>query len=316
MRKAFRTLCCMTTLLVTATLASAEDPDRSWMPTQSDIESQVGQYLNKRARQGAADTGAKAVEAARSHYDSAAAQRGFELARQGQRKLHEAASTAVEGKRAALMKFLGYKENEPSGLYFLVTWEMPLELLRAYVREARWAGGIVVFKGIPEGKELAAHLMEDYVKLSDRSDPTGTPITIDPRLFDMFDVKAAPAIVLLENALQNGCDSGVPRAVQLDDETEVPYRGCSMLPEDTWWKVSGGVTTLWALDYMASAGSAKAGERARLMRTALTQHKPAMAKAAEDGRTLRPYEGEWEQAITTEDMRRLVAPTPPRSSAP
>lgn len=277
--------------------------DLSWIPREADIEKQVGQYLSKDNRQSALQTGLDAVQKTQEHLSSETAQRGYDIAREGKRRFDQAANAALEDRKAALMKFLGYEEDEPSGLYYLVTWEMPIELLRAYVREARWTGGTLVFRGIPEGRSLSDHILQDYVKLTERGDPVGAPVTLDPRMFDMFEVQTAPTIVLVEDVLQLECDSAVPRSIDRGEELPpLEFKGCSSMKEGRWWKVAGSVTTQWALETMSEAGSAKAAERLEKYKTALRTHRPAVSAVAEDGVTLRGYTGEWEQALTTEDL--------------
>lgn len=288
-------------LAMAASAAVAQD--YSWMPREADIEKQVGQYLDASQRKGAALLGEEVLRQSEEHRKSETAERARTIAKDAKKRFDQAADAALEQRKAALMEFLGYEADEPSGLYYLVTWEMPIELLRAYAREARWSGGQLVFKGIPPGKNVVEHISQDFVRLSEKDDPVGAPASIDPRLFEMFSVQIAPTIVLHEDVRGVDCDAAVPLALeQPDGQPPLPYKGCSPLASGKWWKVAGNVSTQWALEKMASAGSVKASERLDKFKAAIKAYRPDVAKLDDDGRTVMGPSGEWHQALTTEEL--------------
>jgi type-F conjugative transfer system pilin assembly protein TrbC len=89
--------------------------------------------------------------------------------------------------------------KQESELYVFVSTSMPKPLLKAYAQEAKKYGGVLVFKGLPNGsfKELAvlvAELTIDPVGTKDANNSLG--LQIDDEAFDRFDVSAVPTIIL------------------------------------------------------------------------------------------------------------------------
>lgn len=110
---------------------------------------------------------------------------------------------------------------------------MPPEALRRMIDDTARAGGVVVFRGLPQGsaKALTAALAR-IARQGERMDGVG----IDPRLFRAFGIEAVPAYVV--------AGSGFDLCDGFDCRTAVP-------PHD---RMSGNVTVAYALETFARGG--------------------------------------------------------------
>ncbi|WPY01939.1 TrbC-like type-F conjugative transfer system pilin assembly protein (plasmid) [Candidatus Trichorickettsia mobilis] len=94
-------------------------------------------------------------------------------------------------------KIDGGSERRFSGLYIFVSTSMPKPLLKSYLREANKYGGVLVFKGLPQGsfKELTK-LVIDLTESNGDLQELATSIQIDDEAYEKFKVVSVPAIVL------------------------------------------------------------------------------------------------------------------------
>ena len=85
-------------------------------------------------------------------------------------------------------------ETQPKLLIF-VSSSMPRTLLKSYYREAAKYGGVLVFKGLPNGsfKELGQLITEMH---GDASDSLAAGSIIDDEAFERFGIKNVPSFVL------------------------------------------------------------------------------------------------------------------------
>ena len=91
------------------------------------------------------------------------------------------------------------RSKQESELYVFVSTSMPKPLLKTYASEAKKYGGVLVFKGLPNGsfKELAVLVAELYTGSIDAANDTSSPgLQIDDEAFDRFEVSAVPTIIL------------------------------------------------------------------------------------------------------------------------
>ena len=91
------------------------------------------------------------------------------------------------------------RSKQESELYVFVSTSMPKPLLKSYVSEAKKYGGVLVFKGLPNGsfKELAVLLAELNTGSIYAANDTSSPgLQIDDEAFDRFEVSAVPTIIL------------------------------------------------------------------------------------------------------------------------
>lgn len=215
------------------------------------------------------------------------------------RRMDKIAGEAAQAERSRHLEIGGLSADEPSSLFYLVSWSMPIEMLRSYVLEAKWSGGQLVFKGIPPDKTLVRHLAEDYLELSDKDSRSDAPVSIDPRYFDMFNVTTVPAIVLVDDMDKFECAPQSPTVFKTNVKKSLSIRRCAAASDKGWYKVTGALTTGYALKAMVDAGSETAKRRLKSFQDTASGKLPSLT--GNDGRSMQPYKGKWEKALTAED---------------
>lgn len=171
---------------------------------------------------------------------------------------------------ASVMLGDGALPGGSGSVYIFVSRSMPQALLRAYALDAFYLGAELVVKGIRRGdtlKEYIAESMEHYNSV----DGIGMAgISINPNLFDMFDVKLVPAVVWTNRAGLNDVGSGCqnpPEGSPVEKLTidgpddsmiEVDKPACAKVPESTYYKMSGALTMPYVIDRFQDAGLPKA----------------------------------------------------------
>ena len=126
--------------------------------------------------------------------------------------------------------------KQESELYVFVSTSMPKPLLKAYAQEAKKYGGVLVFKGLPNGsfKELAVLVGELNTGSIDAASDTSLPgMQIDDEAFDRFEVSAVPTIILSTTS-----------EYQPHQTTQVIYD-----------KITGNVGIKYALEQFSSSGT-------------------------------------------------------------
>lgn len=147
---------------------------------------------------------------------------------------------------------LGIADGEMSHLYVFVSHDMPVTMLRSYVREAVWSGATLVFRGVKRGWNLTDFINKEAAKLVTGKGTTAQTI-IDPRLFDGYAIAEVPAIVYSE----------------VDERNMVCTETCPGFNESKFWKMSGQVTIDYALEEFEAAGATGAAERRIAIQKAL-----------------------------------------------
>jgi type-F conjugative transfer system pilin assembly protein TrbC len=261
------------------------------------IPPDIGKQLSASDYLKAQQLGATLAKQALGNLDS---EQGREFQQQAQvaaapmmRRADDIADAGVAKERDGVLQFLGINPQASSALYYMVSWSMPLEMLRSYAAEAMWDGGVLVFRGIPEGMDLNTYIHSDLAKLLYGKGASAT-VSIDPRLFEAYDVQTVPTIVLTTDRRQLNCD--------LQDKTltieGVPhvYKTCKPLDPKSYWKIEGAVTSDFALREFEKAGSSQA-----------QMYLDALAKAGRGGamapKDQLPYTGDWKDAISPEDVQ-------------
>ena len=89
------------------------------------------------------------------------------------------------------------RERRFAGLYIFVSTSMPKPLLKSYLSEANKYGGVLVFKGLPQGsfKELTK-LVIDLTGNNGSLQDIAANVTIDDEAYARFKVVSVPTIVL------------------------------------------------------------------------------------------------------------------------
>lgn len=209
------------------------------------------------------------------------------------RKADDIADANEAKERDGVLKFLGINPQASSALYYMVSWSMPIEMLRSYAAEAMWDGGVLVFRGIPEGMDLNTYIHSDLAKLLYGKGASAT-VSIDPRLFEAYDVQTVPTIVLTTDRRQLNCELQ-DKTVTIEGVTQ-SYKTCKALDPNSYWKMEGAVTSDFALREFVKAGSSQA-----------QMYLDALAKAGRSGdmapKDQQMYTGDWKDAISPEDVQ-------------
>lgn len=205
------------------------------------------------------------------------------------RRVDDIADSSISQERDKILKFLGIDNDSKTALYYFVTWEMPLELLRSYAVEAMWSGGTLVFKGVPPDKKLGDFILKD-LRLLVYGKGASANISIDPRLYDAYSVKVAPTIVLTTVRGNFACQ-GSSKVEFMAGTQRARYSTCPELAPNTYSKMSGAVTTQYALQTFLDDGRKEA--------------KPfldAIAKGMREGQAAKReqtlFAGEWDDVLS------------------
>lgn len=202
-------------------------------------------------------------------------------------------------RRAAVMDLLDIDETQ-SQLYVFVTFGMPIDMIRAYLREAMWSGAILVVKGLPPGMDMMSFSQQLVAPLVGRKGASAA-LQIDPTLFDLYEVDVVPSIVLNEDLSRTTCIGDASRQ-ETDMEGRVwDIRACRPAAEDSYYRIGGAITLDYALERFIAEGSEQAQVRLDQMREVL---------GARSGDNQKPADPEtWDDIPTPEareEIRRLL----------
>lgn len=128
-------------------------------------------------------------------------------------------------------------------LYIFISRSMPIELIRSYALDAAYSGAVLVMRGLDKGERLGEYLRSEFMQ-SIKPDGAGAMVQIDPRLFDAFDISLVPSFVYTEATLADLCNDSKSSSTK-----------CSGLKESEYYKISGGITTKFALEQMIEQGA-------------------------------------------------------------
>jgi type-F conjugative transfer system pilin assembly protein TrbC len=210
------------------------------------------------------------------------------------RRVDDIADEALAGQRDKVLKFLGINPQGDGALYYFVSFSMPLEMIRSYVLEAMWSGGTVVVRGLPKGRTMRQFFTEDLRQLI-YGKGAAANISLDPRLFEAYDVQAVPSIVYTEDRRQLSCTGVAKTKLPLANGDELNYDACPPVSSDKYWKISGAVTSDYALRAFIDQGAKGA-----------TAFHNALRKGAAPGMTIpkdqQKFTGEWKDAISPEQV--------------
>lgn len=216
------------------------------------------------------------------------------FAAETRRRVDTIADETMEADRAAVLDFLGIDPASQNGLYFFVSWSMPLEMLRSYAIEAMWSGATLVFKGIPPGKELGTFITEDLRQLV-YGKGAAANISLDPRLFDAYDIKTVPSLVFTRVRQDLQCQGVLSVEVPVAGGQTGSYQMCPALDPANYWKITGAVTTSYALNTFIEDGAVDA-----------KPHLAALARgwsgSSAPGKEQKPFAGKWDDIASPSEM--------------
>ncbi len=146
---------------------------------------------------------------------------------------------------------LGEADKNDPALYYFVSSSMPDAIIKSYLLDAIWNGGTVVVRGIPKGMTISQFLQQFIMPLV-RYKGDHAKIEINPNLYEMYDVQVVPTILITKGkAKENQCE----RTITISVDSKVNYQSCKKVDPLSYWKLSGNVTTRWALNILKEAGA-------------------------------------------------------------
>jgi len=261
--------------------ASAESADvLAKFPSQmgSGISAEERQRLQELARE-LTRTFQQASEAAPLQMQESEA-----FARQQRRRADTIADETLAQQRNEALEFLGLDPEESSALFYFVSWSMPLELLRSYVVDAMWAGGTLVFRGVPPGYDMAKFITGPMRELVYDKGAFAS-LSIDPRLFEIYKVGVVPTIVYTNDLAHPECGPEIKHTFTAGKQ-QLQYSGCHAVKPESYWKMSGAVSSDYALRSFIGEGAQGA-----------RRHHEALARGMKEGATSKqeqtPFSGNW-----------------------
>lgn len=228
-----------------------------------------------------------------SSYEAAPKQEAIATANAVKNRFDAIADTALSADRDKVLEFLGIDPSGPQTLFYFVSFSMPLEVLRSYTLEAMWAGGTLVFRGVPPGKTVHEFLTEDVSKLA-YGKGAAAHVSIDPRLYDAYKITTVPSIVVSKVMTRVQC-AGIEPVQFKVGKLDASYDKCSPFEEEDYWKVTGNVTSSYAFEVINEQSNGLALPYAQ-----------ALAKGLATGTVSKkeqvPFAGKWEDIISPSDL--------------
>lgn len=220
------------------------------------------------------------------------------------RKADDIADETLQKNRREVAQLLGINPDGNATMYYFVSWSMPVNLIRSYVVDAMWSGAVVVFKGVPPGKDLGEFITQDMPSLV--YGKSAANISIDPRLFDRFEVKTVPSIVLATSKENFNCKGYQPVSFDYKedpDSKEAPvtlqYDSCPPADASTYYKMSGSVSGSYMLQTLVDGGVKEAEPFLNAIRKGWADGKvPSKDQSA--------FNGEWESVLTPEQLKAIA----------
>ena len=213
------------------------------------------------------------------------------------KKFDDIADASMAAERRKVLDFLGLDPDASTGLYVFVSWSMPLELLRSYAIEAMWSGGTLVFKGIPPGRDLAKFVTEDLRGLV-YGKGAAANISIDPRLFDAFGVKAVPTLVFSKVKSEFQCQGVNPIPFKYGEKT-LSYDSCPVLDANSFHKMLGSVSTNYFLQTVLEDGDKSVQPYLRALAR-------GWANGNAPGKGQVGFQGKWEDVLSPEQRKAAI----------
>jgi type-F conjugative transfer system pilin assembly protein TrbC len=253
----------------------------------------VGSALSAEERQRLEALAHQLTDKTLQRYHSDEAKQYEAQAMQMKRRVDDIADEALSAGREKVLKFLGVDPKGNANLYYFVSFSMPMEMLRSYVLEAMWSGGTIVVRGVPPGRTFKEFFTEDLRQLI-YAKGAAANISLDPRLFESYNVQAVPAIVYTEDRSQLVC-AGQGDQKLMRGGRELSYDRCVPLSSDKYWKISGAVTTDFALRTFMEKGATGA----KVFHNALRK---GLAPGTVIPQNQQAFTGDWKDAVSPDDI--------------
>lgn len=144
-------------------------------------------------------------------------------------------------------KMMGKQTHSNTHLYYFLSFSMPVPIMQVYLHDALYDGGTIVFRGIGQKDTKLIQFLNRITGLIGHG--IAYPlIEIYPQLFDRYDVNVVPTIVLTTD-IETSCIK------TQKIEQGLMFKGCQKANPKHYWKVSGLVSSYFALSQFASDGA-------------------------------------------------------------
>ena len=209
------------------------------------------------------------------------------------------ANKQLEAAHNTALKGLGINPSSNTALYYFVSWSMPLNMLRQYALEAMWDGGTLEFRGVPPGMTVGHFILHDLETLI-YGKGSSADISIDPRMFDTYQVTSVPTIVFTTSRTNFDCE------IQHDmvfNKQSLQYRVCPPLSSKLYDKITGAVTSLYALQTFEDSGRTAVKPYLKALRRGY-----AVGAASAYSKNEVGFSGDWKNALTPEQLQQAFNP--------
>lgn len=218
------------------------------------------------------------------------------------RKFDAIADQALAQDRDKILEFMGIPPTSNTGLYYFVSFSMPLPLIRSYVMDAMWSGGTVVFRGITPGKKLNEFLIEDVRSLINGKGPAAA-VSIDPRMYDLMGIDKVPAIAYVEDKSVLDCFDPIKTSFKDDDMSSEGFVDTCKPAKNGYYKIYGAVSGGYALELFEQNGA-----------KGIKPYRDALAKGYSLGivsqKEQTSFSGKWEDVLTPGEQKAIKEAVP------
>lgn len=218
------------------------------------------------------------------------------------RKFDAIADQALSQDRDKILEFMGIPPTSNTGLYYFVSFSMPLPLIRSYVMDAMWSGGTVVFRGITPGKKLNEFLIDDVRSLINGKGPAAA-VSIDPRMYDLIGIDKVPAIAYVEDKSVLDCFDPIKTAFKDDDMSSEGSVDTCRPAKNGYYKIYGAVSGGYALELFEQNGA-----------KGIKPYRDALAKGYSLGivsqKEQASFSGKWEDVLTPGEQKAIKEAVP------
>lgn len=152
--------------------------------------------------------------------------------------------------REKRLKAIDVSDTQGRLYVFVSPTTMPKAMIRAYARDAAWTGAILVVRGLPPHTKLSDFVRDTLLPYA----KAGIALQIDPRLYDAFNITAVPAQVYTTALSTQICARQGVVTEKLAGK-QYTFDDCDRISPNEYWKVTGAVTTLWALRQFRKQGA-------------------------------------------------------------
>ena len=207
---------------------------------------------------------------------------------------------AIEKDRAAVLRFMGLDPAQRKGqLYYFVSLSMPQALLKEYALDAMWSGGRLILRGMdPAMPDLRTFIAEELQPLV-QFKGGAAEISIDPRLYDTYQISMVPTIVYSQLPEDQLCLQEKQVSMQTPDGKTRSYGTCTNQADPTkYWKLEGSVSTTYALQAFQQAG-APVGYLQDAMKKAIQAGAPINP---DEGKAAAGFSGDWQKVVTPSEI--------------